>query len=166
MSNSSVSNPLRSGASAFITAISNKTAKVGVIGLGYVGLPLVELFARNGFHVKGFDIDTTKVDALNSGQSYIGHIGSERVASMIASGRFEATSDFARLGEVDAIIICVPTPLGRHREPDLGPVINTGKMIGKYLEKGQLVILESTHAKALEFVTLEQLQEYALQTEK
>jgi UDP-N-acetyl-D-glucosamine dehydrogenase len=81
---------------------------------------------------------------LNSGQSHIGHIGSERVASMIASGRFEATSDFARLGEVDAIIICVPTPLGRHREPDLGPVINTGKMIGKYLEKGQLVILEST----------------------
>ena len=144
MSNPSVSNPLRSGAAAFITAISNKTAKVGVIGLGYVGLPLVELFARNGFHVKGFDIDTTKVDALNSGQSYIGHIGSERVASMIASGRFEATSDFARLGEVDAIIICVPTPLGRHREPDLGPVINTGKMIGKYLEKGQLVILEST----------------------
>ena len=144
MSNSSVSNPLRSGAAAFITAISNKTAKVGVIGLGYVGLPLVELLARNGFHVKGFDIDTTKVDALNSGQSYIGHIGSERVASMIASGRFEATSDFARLGEVDAIIICVPTPLGRHREPDLGPVINTGKMIGKYLEKGQLVILEST----------------------
>ena len=129
---------------AFLATITEKKAKVGVIGLGYVGLPLVELFARKGFHVKGYDIDSRKVDALNAGESYIGHIGSDRVAAMVASGRFEATTDFARLNEVDAIIICVPTPLGRHREPDLGPVINTGRMIGKYLQAGQLVILEST----------------------
>ncbi|MCY2932570.1 MAG: nucleotide sugar dehydrogenase [Planctomycetota bacterium] len=144
MSHQSVNGQIRTNAATLISAITDRTARVGVIGLGYVGLPLVELFARNGFNVKGFDIDASKVTALNSGESYIGHISSERVASMIASGRFEATSDFARLNEVEAIIICVPTPLGRHREPDLGPVINTGKMIGKYLEKGQLVILEST----------------------
>lgn len=124
--------------------IESKQFRVGVIGLGYVGLPLVELFARKGFQVKGFDIDQSKVDSLNAGKSYIGHIGSDRVASMISSGRFEATSNFARLTEVDAIIICVPTPLGKYREPDLGPVINTGKAIGKHLQAGQLVILEST----------------------
>lgn len=130
--------------SDFLQAIENRQASVGVIGLGYVGLPLVELFTRKGFKVKGFDIDSAKVDALNSGNSYIGHISSDRVAEMISSGRFEATSDFSRLPEVSAIIICVPTPLGKFREPDLGPVINTGKAIGKHLKAGQLVILEST----------------------
>jgi UDP-N-acetyl-D-glucosamine dehydrogenase len=127
-----------------LQSIENRTAVVGVIGLGYVGLPLVELFSRKGFTVKGFDIDSSKVDSLNSGRSYIGHISSERVTDMIASGRFEATTDFSRLPEVDAIIICVPTPLGKFREPDLGPVINTGKAIGKHLRAGQLVVLEST----------------------
>ena len=127
-----------------VQEIESRQFRVGVIGLGYVGLPLVELFTGKGFQVKGFDIDQTKVDALNSGKSYIGHIKSERVAGMISSGRFEAISDFARLVEVDAIIICVPTPLGKYREPDLGPVINTGKAIGKHLRTGQLVILEST----------------------
>ena len=111
MSHQSVNGQIRTNAATLISAITDRTARVGVIGLGYVGLPLVELFARNGFNVKGFDIDASKVTALNSGESYIGHISSERVASMIASGRFEATSDFARLNEVEAIIICVPTPL-------------------------------------------------------
>ncbi len=131
-------------AESLLSAIGARTAKVGVVGLGYVGLPLVELFAGKGFHVVGFDIDERKTEALSAGRSYIGHITSDRVASMIQSGRFEATTDFSRMAGVDAIIICVPTPLGTHREPDLEPVIQTGKAIGKYLRPGQLVILEST----------------------
>jgi UDP-N-acetyl-D-glucosamine dehydrogenase len=115
-----------------------------VIGLGYVGLPLVELFAGRGFAVLGFDIDPVKVEKLESGQSYIGHIASERVAAMREGGRFSATSDFSRLGEADAILICVPTPLGPHREPDLTAVRQTGRTIGRYLRPGQLVVLEST----------------------
>ncbi len=121
-----------------------KTAAVGVIGLGYVGLPLVELFADAGFPVIGFDTDQTKVDRLNRGESYIGHVSSERVELMVESGRFEASSRFDRLQEVDAILICVPTPLGNHREPDLSAVINTGISISESLRPGQLVVLEST----------------------
>src|SRR4051795_8252672 len=98
-------------------AIEDRTARVGVIGLGYVGLPLVELFAAKGFSVLGLDIDSTKVQRLQAGQSYIGHIASERVAALRDSGRFEATADFVRLADADAILICVPTPLGTHREP-------------------------------------------------
>jgi UDP-N-acetyl-D-glucosamine dehydrogenase len=125
-------------------AIGTRTARVGVIGLGYVGLPLVELFAAKGFPVLGLDIDPTKVDRLQAGQSYIGHIASERVAALRESGRFEATADFSRLADADAILICVPTPLGTHREPDLTAVIATGRTIGRYLRPGQLVVLEST----------------------
>ena len=125
-------------------AIETRTARVGVIGLGYVGLPLVELFADKGFTVLGLDIDTWKVDRLEAGESYIGHIASERVAALRASGRFVATNDFSRLGEADAVLICVPTPLGPHREPDLGAVTATGRTIGRYLRPGQLVVLEST----------------------
>jgi UDP-N-acetyl-D-glucosamine dehydrogenase len=117
---------------------------MGVIGLGYVGLPLVELFAGNGFPVLGLDIDASKVERLEAGQSYIGHIASERVAELRESGRFSATADFSRLGEVDAILICVPTPLGKHHEPDLSAVQQTGRVIGRYLRPGQLVVLEST----------------------
>ena len=124
--------------------ITARKACVGVIGLGYVGLPLVELFASKGFPVLGLDIDRAKVEKLDAGQSYIGHISSERVASLRDSGRFAATSDFSRIGEADAILICVPTPLGKHREPDLTAVRETGKMIGRYLRPGQLVVLEST----------------------
>ena len=124
--------------------IDARTACVGVIGLGYVGLPLVELFASKGFPVLGFDIDEAKVEKLQSGQSYIGHIGSDRVAALRDSGRFAATADFSRLGEADAVLICVPTPLGPHREPDLTAVTLTGRAIGRYLRPGQLVVLEST----------------------
>ena len=131
-------------ANQFRRAICDRTATVGVIGLGYVGLPLVELFAAKGFPVLGFDIDAFKVERLEAGQSYIGHISSERVVALNESGRFSATNDFSRLGEADAILICVPTPLGAHREPDLGAVQATGKMIGRYLRPGQLVVLEST----------------------
>ncbi|HMB05872.1 MAG TPA: nucleotide sugar dehydrogenase [Isosphaeraceae bacterium] len=125
-------------------AIGDRTARVGVIGLGYVGLPLVELFASRGFTVLGLDIDSAKVARLQAGQSYIGHIASERVSALRDGGRFEATADFSRLVEVDAILICVPTPLGMHREPDLSAVIATGRTIGQYLRPGQLVVLEST----------------------
>ena len=125
-------------------AIEQRTARVGVIGLGYVGLPLVELFVNNGFPVLGLDIDSVKVDKLEAGQSYIGHISSERIAALKSGGRFAATADFSRIGEADALLICVPTPLGPHREPDLGAVIATGRSIGAYLRPGQLVVLEST----------------------
>src|SRR3954470_11687041 len=103
--------------------IEERSARVGVIGLGYVGLPLVELFAARGFPVLGLDIDATKVEHLRAGRSYIGHIASERVAALRERARFEATSNFARLAEADAILICVPTPLGPHREPDLSAVV-------------------------------------------
>ena len=125
-------------------AIDAHIARVGVIGLGYVGLPLVELFAGKGFPVLGFDVDATKVKRLEAGQSYIGHIASERVAALRDGGHFEATFDFSRLSEADAILICVPTPLGLHREPDLSAVIATGRSIGQSLRPGQLVVLEST----------------------
>ncbi|MFO0910344.1 MAG: nucleotide sugar dehydrogenase [Isosphaeraceae bacterium] len=131
-------------ASRLAEAIEEKSARVGVIGLGYVGLPLVELFALKGFPVLGFDIDPAKVEKLENGESYIGHIGPERIAALREGGRFQATSDFTRLGEADVILICVPTPLGRYREPDLGAVQGTGRAIGRHLRPGQLVVLEST----------------------
>lgn len=131
-------------ANALLGRIADRSATVAVIGLGYVGLPLVELFAKAGLRIIGFDIDPEKIRKLNAGQSYIGHIDSGRIAAMNAEGRFEATTDFSRLAQTDAILICVPTPLGEYREPDLIPVIKTGQSIGKYLQAGQLVILEST----------------------
>ncbi len=124
--------------------IDARTATVGVIGLGYVGLPLVELFAESGFRVLGFDIDPAKVESLQAGRSYIGHIESARIVSLRDSRRFEATNDFDRLTETDSILICVPTPLGEHREPDLSAVENTGRAISLRLRAGQLVVLEST----------------------
>jgi UDP-N-acetyl-D-glucosamine dehydrogenase len=131
-------------ASDILRRINDRSAIVAVIGLGYVGLPLVELFAAQGFRILGFDIDETKVARLQAGESYIGHIASERVRQLRDSGRFEATTDFDLLAQPDAILICVPTPLGTHREPDLGPVVNTGHAIGRQLRPGQLVVLEST----------------------
>jgi UDP-N-acetyl-D-glucosamine dehydrogenase len=124
--------------------IKLRIARVGVIGLGYVGLPLAETFARGGYPVVGFDTDTEKVKKLNTGQSYIGHISSGRIAELIGTGRFEATADPRCFEEADAIIICVPTPLTEAREPDLSYIINTGKILKKHLQRGQLIILEST----------------------
>jgi UDP-N-acetyl-D-glucosamine dehydrogenase len=124
--------------------IATREARVGVIGLGYVGLPLVELFASVGFRVLGFDIDPAKIEQLRAGKSYIGHIPAERIAALRDGGRFEPTADFGRLGEADALLICVPTPLGDSREPDLAAVVNTGLAIGERIRDGQLVVLEST----------------------
>lgn len=131
-------------AESLLRAIADRSARVGIIGLGYVGLPLVELFARVGFPVLGFDLDPRKVEALSSGQSYIGHIHADRIRALLDSGRFEAATDFSRLREADAILICVPTPLGQHHEPDLSAVVNTGDSIARAIRPGQLVVLEST----------------------
>lgn len=119
-------------------------ATIGIMGLGYVGLPLACTIARKGFSVLGFDIDDSKVDQINAGTSYIGHISSDEIGEMRKTGRFAATCDFSRLGEVDAIILCVPTPLTRHREPDLTYVTQTTESIAPHLRRGQLVVLEST----------------------
>ncbi len=124
--------------------IEEKTAKVGVIGLGYVGLPLVMAFEKQGFNVIGFDLDEKKVVSLNEGKSYIKHIPSEHTAALRKNNRFHATKDFSLLRDVDCIIICVPTPLNKQREPDLSYVFNTTKTIAQYLQKGQLISLEST----------------------
>ncbi|GEJ57623.1 nucleotide sugar dehydrogenase [Anaeromyxobacter diazotrophicus] len=124
--------------------IANRTARVGVIGQGYVGLPLALLFAEAGFRVTGFDLDPAKVQAIARGESYIKHIGPERVSGAVASGRYEATTDFSRLRACDAVLICVPTPLGTHREPDNSYIHSTAREIAKRLRYGQLVVLEST----------------------
>ena len=122
----------------------SKQACVGVIGLGYVGLPLAVALNRVGFGVIGFDLDAAKTDQLNGGGSYIKHIGSDVVAEMVGTGRFEATGDMARLSAADAILICVPTPLNRHREPDMGFVVGTVRDLAGNMRPGQLVVLEST----------------------
>lgn len=127
-----------------LNKISDRSAVVGIIGQGYVGLPLALVFEAAGFRVIGLDVDPAKVEALTRGESYIRHIGSDRVATATASGRFSATSDFDVLADCDAIIICVPTPLGRHREPDLSYIHGTTEAIASRLRRGQLIVLEST----------------------
>jgi UDP-N-acetyl-D-glucosamine dehydrogenase len=122
----------------------NAQAKVGVIGLGYVGIPLVSTLSKNGFTVTGFDIDPARVDQLNKGQSPIKHIASREIETIVKTGLFKARTDFSFLAEMDAILICVPTPLTKQREPDLRFIEDTTKMIGKYLRVGQLIVLEST----------------------
>jgi UDP-N-acetyl-D-glucosamine dehydrogenase len=129
--------------SILLSRIDQKTARIGVIGLGYVGLPLARAFARGGYQVIGFDIDPNKVAQLQRGQSYIGHIPAETISEMLRHG-FDATDRFDRLSEPDAIIICVPTPLTDAREPDLTYVVNSARAIAARLRHGQLVVLEST----------------------
>lgn len=124
--------------------IDSRKAVVGVIGLGYVGLPLALVFEEAGFTVVGFDVDAAKSEALQRGQSYIRHIGPERVSEAFRRGRIAATTDFSRLAECDAIVICVPTPLGKHREPDISYIQRTAQTIAKHARPGQLVVLEST----------------------
>jgi UDP-N-acetyl-D-glucosamine dehydrogenase len=130
--------------STLLESIRSRSARIGVIGLGYVGLPLVLLFEESGFHVLGFDVDATKTEALNRGESYIRHIGMERIHRAFTTERAVATTDFSRLTECDAIIICVPTPLGPHREPDLTYVRITAETTAAHLRAGQLIVLEST----------------------
>jgi UDP-N-acetyl-D-glucosamine dehydrogenase len=129
--------------SNLIEKFSNKTGRVGIIGLGYVGLPLALLYSDSGFRVLGFDIDASKIQSLLAGKSYIEHISSSSVSAARASG-FEVTNDFALTTEVDALILCVPTPLNKYREPDLSYVIGTTEMIAPHLRAGQILSLEST----------------------
>lgn len=129
---------------AIIGRIRDRSYRVGIIGMGYVGLPLAAAFCDKGFHALGFDIDPAKVDAILAGRSYIKHIPQETIGQYAASGLLSATGDFAQLAEVDAIIICVPTPLSKQREPDLTFVVETTKSIAPHLKPGHLVSLEST----------------------
>jgi UDP-N-acetyl-D-glucosamine dehydrogenase len=124
--------------------IAKRTAVVGIIGQGYVGLPLGLVFCEAGFQVVGFDVDSRKVEAISRGESLIRHIGPERVMAAVQGGRYSATTDFDRLGACDAILICVPTPLGPHREPDNSYIHATAREIARRLRRGQLVVLEST----------------------
>jgi UDP-N-acetyl-D-glucosamine dehydrogenase len=118
--------------------------KIGIIGLGYVGLPLVIQFAKSGAHVLGIDVDETKVNALNAGESYIKHIPAAEVQAQRDAGQIEATTDSARVKELDAVLICVPTPLDENRAPDLTYILNTARAIAPHLPKGIVVVLEST----------------------
>jgi len=127
-----------------IAKIENKTAVVGIIGLGYVGLPLALEFAKKGFQVIGFDLDERKSKFISEGKSYIKHIASERISEVVSHGKFSATTDFTQLPNADAIIICVPTPLDEHREPDMSFIVNSAKTVAQYFRKGQLVVLESS----------------------
>jgi UDP-N-acetyl-D-glucosamine dehydrogenase len=124
--------------------IRSKEAIIGVVGLGYVGLPLVRAFTAAGFRCMGFDVDQSKVDKLRSGQSYIKHIDPAGLARLVLDGTFEPTSDMGRLGEADCVIICVPTPLNESRDPDLSYVERTTQSIARTLRRGQLIVLEST----------------------
>ena len=124
--------------------LAGRTARIGIVGLGYVGLPLTVAFAEAGFEVLGFDVDVAKVERLNRGESYIRHIPSESIGGIVTKGRFRATADFADVGGVDAVLICVPTPLTRQREPDLRFVTATAAAVVPHLRPGQLVVLEST----------------------
>ena len=127
-----------------LSRINNKTAVIGIIGLGYVGLPLALRFIEVGYRVVGFDIDQVKINILRSGKSYIKHISSSLILDAIKENLFEATTNFNKAAEVDALIICVPTPLNKYREPNLSFVINTIKSLLPFLHSGQVISLEST----------------------
>ena len=132
---------------------------IAIIGLGYVGLPLAIQFANAGLTVIGVDIDPRKIDTLDKGESYIGHIETARITGLYANGNFSATSDFSRMNSCDAVILCVPTPLNKHREPDLSYVLETGASIAPYLKDGTVVCLESTTSPGTTEVDLRKVLE-------
>ncbi|MCP4149643.1 MAG: nucleotide sugar dehydrogenase [bacterium] len=130
---------------ALIEKIENRKAVVGIIGLGYVGLPLAREFLKKDFSILGFDLDDKKIDSLNNGRSYIKHIEDSFLQEFVVEkNKFSATSDFSRLKEVEFILICVPTPLDDHYNPDLSYVLNSTKVIAHYIKKGHVIVLEST----------------------
>lgn len=127
-----------------IDKIKNKQTNVGIIGLGYVGLPWAVEFAERGFHVWGIDLDKDKVDNINKGLSYIPDVPSEQLAAVVKSGHLQATTDFSCISKLDSVNICVPTPLRKTRDPDMSYVVDAAKQIVRYLHPGQLIVLEST----------------------
>ena len=128
----------------FVEKVVNRSACIGVIGLGYVGLPLILGFHRRDFRILGIDVDQEKIDALEAGESYIKHIPSDRTKELLDGDRFAATTDFSRLPAADAVLICVPTPLTRHLEPEMTYVESTAKAMAPHLKPGHLIVLEST----------------------
>ena len=126
------------------SAFKNKSAKIGVIGLGYVGLPLVMAFIEQNFQVYGFDVDQKKIDSLSSGDSYIKQISSDKIKRIVLSKQFKPTKDFSEISKVDAVLICVPTPLNKKQEPNLSYITSTCNTILPYIKSNQLIILEST----------------------
>ncbi|MCW8831239.1 MAG: nucleotide sugar dehydrogenase, partial [Gammaproteobacteria bacterium] len=126
-----------------IEKLNNRTALIGIVGLGYVGIPLSISYANSGYKVIGFDIDQSKIDYISAGETYIKHIPDSEIQCLVDNG-FEATIDFSRASEVDALILCVPTPLDQHREPDLSFVLDTTDSLLPYIRKGQVMSLEST----------------------
>ena len=129
---------------ALIKKLKDKTATIAILGLGYVGLPLAVVFGEAGFHVTGVDPDSRKVDLLKKGESYIPDVKSDSVAKLVKSGHFTATTDFSVLREMDAVSICVPTPLRQTGDPDMSFIISATEELGKYMHKGMVVVLEST----------------------
>ncbi len=123
---------------------TSRKAKIGVIGLGYVGLPLACAICDKDFHAVGFDVDDSKIKKLEQGQSYIGNIPNDRIAAFVKSGKLKASSKFDLLADMDAVIVCVPTPLDRNREPDMSYILKSSETIAKYLRRGQLIVLESS----------------------
>src|SRR5436190_17308504 len=124
--------------------IDRRTARIGVIGLGYVGLPLAVEFCRAGFDVTGFDVDATKAAEINGGRSYIGDVSTDELAGCVATGRLRATTDMSRLGDMDVVDICVPTPLRKTKDPDMSYVVSASEEIARYIHPGMLIVLEST----------------------
>src|ERR1700689_3749799 len=133
-----------SAAMALEEKIKNRTARVGIVGLGYVGLPLAMEFAKAGFSVTGIDIQESKVSQLNSGQSYVQDVPSDTLRKWVSGGKFRATSDFSVISDLDTINIAVPTPLRKTKDPDMSFIVSACQEIAKYLGPGKLVILEST----------------------
>jgi UDP-N-acetyl-D-glucosamine dehydrogenase len=140
---STATHPAVSALEQFKSKVDARTAKIGVVGLGYVGLPLVLLFSEEKFGITGFDIDNFKVDSLNNGKSYIVRITPNEIGDARSSG-FKATTEYAKIADMDAVIICVPTPLNEYREPDMSYIENTAKALAPYVHAGQIIILEST----------------------
>src|SRR6187402_1701900 len=129
---------------ALAARIQSRQARIGVIGLGYVGLPLAVEFAKDGFDVTGFDVDGTKVAEINAGRSYILDVKTADVAACVTAGRLRATTDMSKLGDMDAVDICVPTPLRKTKDPDMSYVVSAAEEIAKYIHPGMLIVLEST----------------------